>query len=227
MWLLLALLAVAGVPDDLQVAADTDLPTAMREAAWSRLAKPGNSAALVQLAADPATPKQQRWIAIRALGPIGDDASLAALLRYLDAPDASTRMAALGALGERKDASVTDRVAGHLDDKALLVRATAAEALASIGDPRALPALERALEDPSNHYRGTSLWVRRHFVVAMGQIGTDAAVPGLRRALDDADPIVADAAIDGLERVAGFTYAEGRTADEEREAWRRWAKGRL
>lgn len=224
--LLLAALAVsafAGVPEDLGQAADADLPQELRRAAWSRLAQPGNTASLVHLVKDPATSKEQRWVAIRALGPIPDADALDALLAFLEAPEASTRMAALGALGDRKDPAVVDRVATHLADKALLVRATAAESLAALGDPRALPALERALEDPTNHYRGTSMWVRRHYVVAMGAIGTDAAVGGLARALEDDDAAVADAAVDGLEKVAGFSYAEGRTAAEEREAWRRWA----
>lgn len=215
--------ARAGVPEDLHTAADTDLPLNLRQEALGRLAQPGNAGALVQMADDPATPKHQRWVAIRALAYIQDDVALQALLRYLDAPDAATRMAALGALGDRGDRSLSDRVAGKLTDKALLVRAAAAEALGRLGDPGTLPDLRSALADPTNSYRGTSLWVRRHFVLAMASIGTDAAVPALRDALDDEDPAVADAAVDGLEKVAGFSYAEGRTPAEEREAWRRWS----
>lgn len=218
--------ALAGVPEDLHTAADTDLPLNLRQEALGRLVQPGNAGALVQLAEDPATPKHQRWVAIRALGHVPDDTALQALLRYLDGPDAATRMAALGALGDRGDRSLSDRVAARLTDKALLVRAAAAEALGRLKDPGTLPDLRSALADPTNSYRGTSLWIRRHFVLAMGAIGTDAAVPGLREALDDEDPAVADAAVDGLEKVAGFSYAEGRTPAEEREAWRRWSAGR-
>lgn len=218
--------ALAGVPEDLQTAADTDLPTALRQEAWARMARAGNTGVLVQLAEDPATPKAQRWVAIRALGPIPEEEALRAVLRYLDAPDAATRMAALGALGDRGDRSVSDRVAARLQDKALLVRGAAAETLTRLADPSTIPALEMALLDPSNHYRGESMWVRRRYAEALGAIGTDAAVPGLRRALDDEDPAVAEAAIAGLEKVAGFSYREGRTPAEEREAWKRWSGAR-
>ncbi|MFN7142498.1 MAG: HEAT repeat domain-containing protein [Myxococcota bacterium] len=228
MWTLLAALAFssaasAGVPEDVETAADTNLPTHLRQQAFDRVAQPGATDALTALAKDPNTPKQERWVAIRALGPIGDDPSRVALLQFLAADDAPTRMAALGAIGDRKDPSLSGYAAARLSDPALLVRASAAEALGKLKDPSTLPDLERALKDPTNHYRGTSLWLRRHLVDAMGAIGTDAAVPGLARALDDADPQVVAAAIAGLEKIAGFSYKEGRTPDQEREAWRRWA----
>ncbi|MFZ5476082.1 MAG: HEAT repeat domain-containing protein [Myxococcota bacterium] len=216
-------LAFAGLPEDLADAADTDLPTKTREEAWGRLVKGGTARDLVRLAELPDTPKNQRWVAIRALGPIPGDEARDAILRYLEAKDASTRMAALGALGDRGDRALSGRVAAALSDKALLVRAAAAEALAKLGDPSTLGDLERALKDPTNSYRGTSMWVRRRFVETMAAIGTDAAVPYLARALDDADADVSAAAVHGLEKVAGFSYAEGRTPEEEREAWRRWA----
>ena len=66
--------------------------------------------------------------------------------------------------------------------------------------------------------------MRRQFVDAMGAIGGDAAVPWLGRALDDADPQVVAAAMTGLEKVAGFSYREGRSPEEELAAWKRWAQ---
>jgi HEAT repeat protein len=227
LFLLCALVATArvwaGVPEDLATAADADLPTPMREAAWGRLVKSGETREIARLADLPDTPKNQRWVAIRSLGPIQTDDARSRLLAYLEAGDASTRMAALGALGDRGDVALSGRVAAALSDRALLVRGAAAEALGKLRDPATLADLERALRDPTNSYRGTSLWVRRRFVEAMAAIGTDAAVPYLARALDDADPDVGHAAVAGLEKVAGFSYAEGRTPAEEREAWRRWS----
>jgi HEAT repeat protein len=223
-WIVLVAAAFAGVPEDLQTAADTDLPTALRQAAFDRLAQPGETAALTKIADDKQTTPAQRWVAIRALGPIQEDDARISLLHFLAATDASSRIAALGALGDRGDVGLSDHVAARLEDPALLVRAAAGQALGKLKDPRTLSDLDRALHDPTNAYRGTSLWFRRTFVEAMAAIGTDAAAPYLAGALDDADPTVSAAAIAGLEAVAGFSYKEGRTADEEREAWRRWAK---
>jgi HEAT repeat protein len=219
----LVMAAWAGVPEDLEIAADTNLPTDLRQAAFGRLAQADATDTLSKLAADKQTPRNQRWIAIRALGPIKDDASRVALLRFLADADAGARMAALGALGDRGDTSLSGYVAARLTDPALLVRAAAVDALGKLKDPATLSDLERALQDPTNHYRGASLWLRREVVEAMGSIGTDAAVPPLARALDDKDLDVASAAVDALEKIAGFSYAEGRTSDQEREAWRRWA----
>jgi HEAT repeat protein len=223
MWALLVAMALAGVPEDLETAADTNLPTALREQAFARLATPDAVDALTALAKDEHTRPQQRWVAIRALGPVKDDASRVAILQFLASEDAHARMAALGALGDRGDTTLSGYAAARLTDPALLVRAAAAEALGKLKDPSTLPDLQRALVDPTNHYRGASLWFRRHLVEAAGSIGTDAAVPLLARALEDADPDVAGAAVKALERVAGFSYAEGRTADQERAAWKRWA----
>ncbi len=215
--------ALAGVPEDLATAADTDLPTELRQAAFARVAVPTSVAELTRLGDAAETPKPHRWVAIRALGPIQTDEGRVALLHFLAAKDASARMAALGAIGDRGDRTLSGYAAARLSDPALLVRAAAADALARLKDPSTLGDLERALKDPTNHYRGTSLWFRRHLVEAMGAIGTDAASPFLARALDDADTEVVTAAIAGLEKTAGFSYREGRTSDEERAAWKRWA----
>jgi hypothetical protein len=223
MWLLLAAVGLAGVPEDVATAADTNLPTALRQQAFDRLAQPGGADALVAFVGDKDSPPPQRWVAVRALGPMGDDPSRVALLRFLAATDAQTRMAALGAIGDRGDTSLSGYAAARLEDPALLVRAAAAEALGKLKDPGTLGDLDRALSDPTNHYRGTSLWFRTHLVQAIATIGTDAAVPLLARVIDDADADVARAAIVGLEKIAGFSYAEGRTADQERAAWKRWA----
>lgn len=215
--------ARAGVQEDLVVAADTDLPTDLRQIAFDRLAAPANVVALTKIGDAADTPKPQRWVAIRALGPVADDEARVAILHFLAAKDASARMAALGAIGDRGDRTLSGYAAARLLDPALLVRAAAADALARLGDPGTLADLERALLDPTNHYRGASLWFRRHLVEAMGTIGTDAAAPYLARALDDADPAVVTAAVAGLEKVAGFSYLEGRTPEQELAAWKRWA----
>ena len=90
--------------------------------------------------------------------------------------------------GDRSGAARAPHQGGRATDPALLVRAAAADALGKLRDPSTLADLERALQDPTNHYRGTSLWFRRHLVEAMGAIGTEAAAPYLARALEDADP---------------------------------------
>lgn len=219
-------LALAGVPEDLAIAADVDQPRALRESAFGRLAEPTATDRVLGLIADAETTSDHRWVLIRSLGANPSSDAREALLRFTEDKNPLTRMAAVGGLGDRKDGDVATRVAAKLTDPAILVRASAVDALTRLRDPRTLPDLDRALQDPTNRYRGTSLWVRRRMVEAISAIGTDAAIHPLATALNDDDPEVVGAALKGLETVAGFSYKEGRTPSEELEAWARWTKGR-
>ena len=223
---LLALLphALAGVPEDVRTAADTDLPMVLREEAFGRLAAATSTTAVVTALNDKATSSAERWVLVRSLGANPTPEARTELLRLLDDKVALTRVAALGGMGDTGDIALSGRVAAGLADPAILVRSAAAEALGRLKDPAALAGLDRALADPTNFYRGASLWVRRQYVDAMANIGGDGAVPYLGKALDDKDPEVVRAAVTGLEKVAGFTYREGRTEAEQIEAWRRWAR---
>lgn len=218
--------ALAGVPEDVEFAADTDKPLEARQAAFTRLHDEAAVPALLKIANNKDSTPARRWVAVRALGLNPSPEARSALLGFLASDLAQTRMAALAALGERKERSTSGNVAARLEDKALLVRQAAADALGQIGDPATLPDLGRALQDPSGTYRGTSMWVRRHYVEAVTAIGTGEAVPYLLTALADKDPDVVAAAVKGFEKVAGFSYASGRTRAEEIEAWTRWAKAR-
>jgi HEAT repeat protein len=172
----------------------------------------------------PDTAKEARWVLIRALGANPSPAARDAVVELLSSKDALDRMAALGALGDRGDKELASRAATLLRDPAILVRSAAAEALGRLRDPTTVQDLASALADPSNFYRGTSLWVRRQFVDAIAAIGGESAVPHLGLALDDGDASVVGAAKAGLERIAGFSYSEGRSSAEELAAWKRWAQ---
>lgn len=225
-WLLAATAAFAGVPEDIDLAADSSKPLELRREAFSKLQVESATSTLIRIANDTSAAAGHRWVAVRALGMIPTGEAEVALIALLANPQAPTRIAACLAAGERGDQRLSGRVAARLDDKALLVRQAAADALAQLRDPTTLADLSRALADPSNTYRGTSMWVRRHYVQAMAAIGTDRAIPELAVALRDSDSTVREAAVVGFEKLAGFSYRDGRTPEEEAEAWQRWSKGR-
>jgi HEAT repeat protein len=211
------------VPEDLQVASDSDLPTEVRRQALGRLSDVEHTPEVIEKARSAETPARERWVAVRALGHNVSPEAGATLLDLLGAKETPTRIAAIGALGDRGNRDVTPRLASLLADPAILVRHAAADALGKLKATDAVHDLGRAISDPSNHYRGQSLWVRKHFVSALGDIGSHDAAPYLRTALDDGDADVVQAALAALEKLAGFSYREGRTPEEEKEAWRRWA----
>ncbi len=198
-------------------------------AAFERLVQHGSYevASIRDAALTAATPARQRWVAVRALGRIKGTDARATLVTLMADDMPAMRAAALSATGDLGDRTLAPKVAELLRDPAIMVRASAAEALGKFRDPRTITALDKALGDPTNHYRGTSLWVRKHYVDALGSIGDKKALPTLLRCLDDHDETVVEATTQALTNIAGFSMADGRDATQEREAWRRWVTAEL
>ncbi|MEC7947568.1 MAG: HEAT repeat domain-containing protein [Myxococcota bacterium] len=226
---LVAATAHADTAGDLLEAADAQVPEATRLEAFDRLVRTGQTdishVRTVAVTVDADT--RQRWVAIRVLGKVRGDGPRDVLLGLLDDEQPAIRAAATQALGDLGDRNTTTQLIEQLKDPAVIVRAGAAEALGKLGDRTAVSPLADALQARDNYYRGSSLWVRSHFVLALGEIGDRKAVPTLLRALDDGDAGVQVAAVAAMERVAGFSYAEGRDADQQREAWRRWGQAQV
>ncbi len=222
-------LAHAGPTQDLAMATDADLPVQARQEAFDRIVSLGSTdITMIQgLARQEDGDTRQRWVAIRALGHVGGAAAEQTLQDLLADPQPAIRAAAVGGLGETGKNMYTASVAKMLQDPAIIVRAEAATALGKLGDKGAVGALADALEDKSNWHRGSPLWVRRHYVLALGDIGHKSAVPALLRAMDDPDPAVAAETVGAFEKIGGFSMGEGRSPDQEREAWRRWASAQV
>lgn len=227
--LLAAAPAWADASTDLVEAANAQAPESARMAAFDRLVRTGqtNITHVRAIATTPDADTRQRWVAIRVLGKVRGDGPRDVLLSLLGDEQPAIRAAATQALGDLGDRGTTPQLIEQLKDPAVIVRAGAAEALGKIGDSSAVSPLADALQARDNYYRGSSLWVRAHFVGALGEIGSRDAVPTLLRALDDTDTGVQQAAVTAMERVAGFSYAEGRDAEQQRAAWRRWGQAQI
>ena len=228
--LILALgIAIAGPQEDLLLAADETRAQDLRMDAFFRLVRTVASdlSLVLEVAKSAEAPMEQRWIAIRVLGRVDGNIAIRTLLDLVDDSAAPVRAAALEGLGDQGDPSHTAALLPGLSDPAIVVRVSAATALAELRSPTAIDALDEALSDPSNYRRGQSLWVRRYYVAALGAIGSKEAYPTLLRCLDDGDERVVEEAIVALESIAGFSYAEGRDREEQRQAWRRWTQSRL
>ncbi len=227
--LLLSLVTWAGPVQDLAQAADADLPEEARMEAFDRLVAAGATdiGVVSRVALDDEGDTRKRWVAVRALGKIQGDQARDLLLQLSENPEPAIRAAAVQAMGDLGDARNSDILIAKLDDPAVIVRAGAAEALCKVGDRAAIEPLDRALRSRGNFYRGASLWVRRHYVATLGCIGGRETIPVLLRALDDSDTSVQASAVLAFREVAGFSYAEGRSPDEELAAWKRWAADQI
>ncbi|NOY25318.1 MAG: HEAT repeat domain-containing protein [Oligoflexia bacterium] len=215
--------------DDLNLAAAADVPATARQEAFDRLVTLGNTdtSLVTQVATTEDQDTRLRWVSIRVLGHVGGAGAEQTVSALLTDPQPAIRAAAVGALGETNNRIHTTAIAAMLDDPAVIVRAEAATALGKLGDPTAVPALAKALRSKSNYHRDSSLWVRRHFVIALGDIRDKSAVPALLRAMDDEDTAVAQATIPAFEQIGGFSMGQGRTPEQQREAWRRWASAQI
>ena len=221
--------AHAGAMDDVVLASDQERTETERRAAFDRLVQLGatDMRTLISVGSELDGNTRQRWVCIRAMGHIGGQGAETALVALLEDPEPAIRTATVSALGDVGSPLHSARIAETLRDPAIIVRAAAAEALGKIRDPSVISALGDAVADPDNYHRGSSLWVRRHFIVALGEIGDVRALPILLGAMSDGDEEVAQATIAAFERISGFTFSDGRSPDEERSAWKRWASAQI
>lgn len=101
---------------------------------------------LLETAKDP----RVRVAALNALIEVPDPENVPAVLKQLDAPDATVRHWAAYALGELDARSALPSLRARLQDRDPLVRATAATALAGLKDSESEPALLAMLNDPAD-----------------------------------------------------------------------------
>ena len=146
---------------------------------------------------DPVT--DVRLAAVRALGGIGDPQAVEPLCNALKDADKDVRQAAAGALGKLGAPAVESLIAA-LQDRA--VAAHAAQALGSIVDPRAIPALIDALRDENYGIRSAA-------VEAVGRFNGMALEP-LIATLHDPNKDTRRAASDALD-ILGWQPASDAT----------------
>lgn len=184
--------AVAALLEILESDNDTDLkPDAivlLGRLKSERAAKP-----LVELLASGRAPELRGPIA-EALGLIGDERSLSAVIPLLKDPDDRVRAQAAATLSRIPHAQSLRALLQGLQDPHEDVRKRCAAALGDIGDPRAGSALIALLNDPHQETRIAA-------AEALGRIGDDRAVPALISMLADEDESVVQKAILALRKI--------------------------
>ena len=133
----------------------------------------------------------RKLVACKALGALGDDCAVSALLPLARTGDKSIRLAAIQAAAASGKTAVVPVMVELLGEADADVDNAAQDALASITHPTAAAAVESLLANPSVPLRvaGIKLVVRRRMI---------AAVPELLKAAGDPSRTVRVAALDGL-----------------------------
>ncbi len=173
------------------------------------------------------------WVSARALGRIGGEGARTTLMSGLDSPRIITRMAAVSGLELMKDKESVESLEKALFDKALAVRAGAADALAAIGSRRSSEALSEALNIPANFRDGRSLFVRRHIIDALGEIGSIGGIDALVGVLDgQEEPAMQLAAVHSLQKITGMSFRPAGSGPDapvsaaEVQGWKNWWSNR-
>lgn len=149
-----------------------------------------------------------RMVAAAALGRVGDETALSALMEALTDPDPRVRVQAVRSCGLIGDTRCVPALADRLDDPTQRVKREATNALGSIGTTEALKALvpvARAEEES----------IRRMAIDELGKLGSLEPVVVLLRALKDDSKSIQRAAMLSLIRL--FVEAPPEQTEEVRE----------
>jgi HEAT repeat protein len=139
----------------------------------------------------PQLSSDRKLVAFKALGALGDDCAVSALLPLTKTGDKSMRLAAIQAAAATGKPAVVPVMVELLGEADADFANAAQDALAAITHPTAAAAVEALLTNPSAQLRvaGIKLVVRRRMI---------AAVPDLLKAAGDPDRTVRVAALNGL-----------------------------
>lgn len=140
--------------------------------------------------------------ALSEFGPDEPGSETEKLIKALKSDSGSIRIAALMALGERKEAAAIDFITPILTRDYSPVQSSAAFALGEIGDERAVEVLVKQMKD------GDSDSIRSNAAIALGKIGTETAVPDLIQRLRDNRAGVRSSAALSLGKIGSETAVE-------------------
>jgi VWFA-related protein len=182
-----------------------DEPRARADAVYelSFIPGPRTQHSMIKAATD--SDEKVRRLAAQALGRLGDESGLEALLDLLGDPVPEVRAAAVDALvlfAARAQALLLEDVTRLTADQPAGLRLeSAVRVLGRIGDDRALAPLSAAL-------RGGGTSARAAAAQGLGDLGLSQGIPPLRDALTDTAPEVREAAARSIVSIAGSAARE-------------------
>ena len=206
-------------------AANPRVPQNIALARFEEIVSRGPSAVpeLTHIYKDPKRADLEVWVAARALGRLGGPQARAGLEAGLKSTRIMSRLGSVSGLGLMRDLQATPALESALYDKAMMVRAAAADALAIFAQPTSATALGKALNISANFRGGQSLFVREHIVDALGAVGSSASIELLVASVADADPGVQLSARNALVKMTGKSFGRSKqVSSAEAEAWQSW-----
>lgn len=178
---------------------------------------------LVSLMFDKSEPMQVRWKAVTASGRIGGEKSRGQLERALKSDEWFMRNAALVAMMQLDRPTGVSWARRLMNDKALVVRSAAVDAIAQAGDVASAPLLWEKLYAKENYKSGQSLFIRRRIVETLSRMESAGREAKFVAILKDKDESLHAPAVAALERITNRTMGAPSEPLKFRKAkWEKW-----
>jgi hypothetical protein len=180
---------------------------------------------LVNIMFDASASMDHRWRAVTAAGRIGGEEATPELARALKSKDWYMRNAALVSMsGINRDKAI-EWARLLLSDKALLVRASAVQTLAALGDRSSASILWEKLYAKENFRGKHSLFIRRRILETLAKIESPGREQKFIEALNDSDETLHSVAVGALERMTNKKLGAAKdTVRVKRGHWQQWWK---
>jgi HEAT repeat protein len=177
--------------------------------------------ALKKIYSDESVSFKNRWISLMYFARIaGKKEGFKSLVAALGDRQWFIRSAAAKALGYMNSKrSVPYLIKVMKNDRSLVVRTSAVDALSQLKATRAFRPMIKCLYDPKNFYKGKVLWIRGHIVDAITRIDKTRATRYLLSMLDDQDKVVVKKVVAALERITGRSH-KGITIAQKIDKWK-------
>ncbi len=202
-----------------------EMPKKNRYATLQQTVKSPNQ--LDAIAMDDTLPMQTRWRSITAMSELFNDKSMPFLEKYLKNSEWFMRNAAIISASRLDHEQALKWARQLLDDKSLIVRTSAVQAITHLNGIEAKADLWAKLNSNENFHRGHSLWVRRYIVEALAKFADRSDEQKFIKVLLDSDERLHAPAIQALTRITGENLARGKNLEQKRTAWIKYYKKTL
>lgn len=181
---------------------------------------------LERIAFDSREQLHHRWRAITAMGQVNPERAVKPLEMALTSPEWFLRNAAMIAMTYGSRERALRWAKQLLDDKALVVRTAAVQAIDKLDGSELVQVLWEKLDAQENFKSGQSLWVRRHIVRVLSRFAEPHDTKRFLRVLRDSDQRLYPWAIKGLEKLEGLKFGQSnKSTSRQRELWLKWGSG--
>ena len=179
---------------------------------------------LLEVALDGKEPLKMRWRAITTLGELSPNQAVPYLEKMLQSKEWFLRNAAMIAVSHADRPTVMKWAEKLLNDKSLIVRTSAVQAIKKIKGIELQDVLWEKINSKENFHRGKSLWIRKHMADALSSFANKGEEQKFLRLLLDHDKRLHPFALQALRRITGEKIAVNKPLEESRAAWLRYYK---